>query len=178
MATERGASSRSEAIGEQASMSLDHTKGVLMFARISVAGFALVAFLGCSSSQSSLPEGAPPLYEVSGTVTYNDTPLSDAIVVLAPKNSTSNSIGGSAHTDSEGKFVAQAYPPNNGMPEGNYTVTVIKTETVEVPGGDPDNVQTTSKSLVPEKYSQPQTSGLTLTVTKEGKDDVLLELKD
>ncbi|MBI1249440.1 hypothetical protein GC197_16565 [bacterium] len=57
-------------------------------------------------------------------------------------------------------------------------VTVLKTETIEVPGGDPNNVQTKSKSLVPQKYSQPQTSGLTLTVTKDGKDDVLFELKD
>ncbi|MBI1249442.1 hypothetical protein GC197_16575 [bacterium] len=146
-----------------------------MYLRISLVGFALAALLGCSSGQSTLPEGAPPVYDVSGTVTYNGSPLSDAIVVFAPKN---GNVSGSAHTNSEGKFVAQAYPPTNGIPEGDYQVTVSKTESVEVTGGDPDNVQTKTNYLIPKKFGQPQTSGLTLTVTKDGKDDVLFELKD
>lgn len=146
-----------------------------MLIRTSLLCFLMTTMVGCMSGESALPDGAPPLYSVSGQVTYHDSPVAEAIVVFAPKN---GKVGASARTDAEGKFTAQAYPPHNGMPEGEFAITVTKTESVDVPGGDPDNKQTKTKYLIPEKFGKANKSGLSVTVTSQGNDNLVLELKD
>lgn len=146
-----------------------------MLIRTSLFFLLVAALAGCSSGESALPEGAPPLYNVSGQVTYKNSPVSDAIVVFAPK---SGKVGASARTDAEGKFTAQAFPPHKGMPEGDFFVTVTKTESVEVPGSDPNNKQTKTKYLIPEKFGNASKSGLSVTVTSQGNENLQLDLKD
>ena len=146
-----------------------------MLIRTTMLCLLAVAMAGCTSSETPLPEGAPPLYNVSGQVTYHNSPVAEAIVVFAPKN---GKVGASARTDAEGRFTAQAFPPHKGMPEGDFAVTVTKTESVDVSGGDPDNKQTKTKYIIPQKFGNASKSGLSVKVTSAGNDNLVLELKD
>lgn len=137
--------------------------------------FSLLCFVGCQSNTKPLPEGAPPLFPATAKVTYKGSPLADALVVFAPK---SGKIGGSGKTDANGLVQLQAYPPHEGLPAGEYQVMITKSESVEVPGGDPDNKQTKTNFLIPQKYGNPAKSGLNAAVMQQADQEFTFELKD
>lgn len=145
---------------------------------------------GCGES----PEGAGkqlPTVRVSGTVTYKGSPVDDATVSFHP--SKPGDPGPFAKTNSEGEFTLRTYKAGDGAPEGDYVVTVQKSEVApaEQKSG-PDMFKEMEKqalagkktaeerplSLIPEKYARTQTSGLSATVKSGDTNKFDFELKD
>lgn len=117
------------------------------------------------------PKG-PKLYPVSGQVLYEGQPAEGAQVVFQPLNpppeSEGRTSGGTVGKD--GTFTLRTYPFGEGAPEGEYTVAV---QWFGIPGqaakgkgkktreGD-DGTEATS--AIPERYTDPDTSGLKASV--------------
>ncbi|NMC20297.1 MAG: carboxypeptidase regulatory-like domain-containing protein [Thermogutta sp.] len=145
---------------------------------------AILALPGCGGgSVEGRPEVAPTTVEV----TYNGDPVEGAQVMFHPQDPGGKAAVGV--TDKSGRAVVAAYVGAKGAAPGNYTVTVSKTVTegetlsseeaqayYEKFGRPPPSPQV--KHLLPEKYSNPQTSQLTATVTEGQENDFPLALTD
>jgi len=120
--------------------------------------------------------GGPKLVDVTGTVTMEGSPVSDAGVTLQPEKGQPVTCV----TDSAGKFTFEAAV-------GSYKVAIAKTEAsgsaaseTEEEGAESADLDEGPESgeikfLTPEKYASPITSGLTLEVTA-GMDPVTWDL--
>jgi hypothetical protein len=120
----------------------------------------IVGAFGCGGS-ASRP------YPVSGQVTYRKKPLAEAVVTFHPKTSQPPGHPLSATTDAQGRFKLTTKTPNDGASPGDYTVTVVLREKRR----DGDEEVRNGRNLLPSKYSEPGTSGLTATVKPQ--DNVL-----
>jgi hypothetical protein len=105
-----------------------------------------------------------PVFPVQGKVLYKGQPAQNAIVFLhplgkvAPDEPTPRGI-----VAADGSFRIGTYRDKDGAPAGQYAVTVVwKTEAKG--GDDQDN-------LLPARYLNPSTSGLTAQV-KEGPNEL------
>ncbi len=152
--------------------------------------FALVLSLtGCGTSDR------PTLAPASGRVTLAGAPVAGATVSFQPV------AGGrpcSGLTDSDGVYRITSYEENDGAPVGEHRVVIIKIagagasapaeaapaedpslslSTMEGPGedGQPPR-QPETQYLVPQKYSNPETSGLTVNVPDGGSDTLNFDL--
>lgn len=112
----------------------------------------LAAIAGCGGSKT-LP--------VTGYVTLDDRPLADAGVLFCPV------AGGPAvtgSTDEAGKFRLATINQSGVLP-GEYRVAISKSEVTGM--GDSHNLlpgEATIQWLIPQKYGNPDSSGLTATV--------------
>lgn len=149
----------------------------------------LTALVGCGGSDK------PQTFPVSGKVTLDGVPVEGASVMFRPEGP---GRPGTAITDSSGVYRLSSYgEPNDGAAPGVYTIAVIKiggpgasslagsapppadpnalsTITVAPAGKEADAPET--EYYVPKKYTDPSTSGLKLTITEGGGDDINLEL--
>jgi len=128
---------------------------------------ALVAVAGCSGRA-----------QVSGKVTFADgTPLDCGVVNFA--NDTTICKGEINKED--GTFKMRTFKPGDGVPPGTYKVYVTETlkfgdSGKEVSTGDVAfSMIGTSTNLVDPKYSNPDESGLTITVKGSMKYDIKLD---
>jgi hypothetical protein len=137
-------------------------------------GAALLAltFAGCGGSDR------PPMGKVSGVVTLDGVPVPNASVMFIP------AAGGrpaSGITDASGHFQLKTFEKDDGALLGEHKVTVTCVETTGfqetadgLSGGvSPEGIKQTW--ITPQKYSLPETSGLTQTVEKRNPE-VKLEL--
>lgn len=144
-----------------------------------VLGFSLSLLAsGCGSGG-----GDPSLVSVSGTVTRVGSPVAGATVTFHAPEGSGSAFG---LTDADGVYSLTTAPGNRGARPGNYTVTITK---VEISGGDslpedhPDYGKTpvaeqSAKSLLPEKYGDPKSSGLAVTVEEKSTSiDFALDAK-
>jgi len=143
---------------------------------------AVVILAGCSGPASD----RPPTYPLSGTVTYNGSPLADANLNFQLADGSGSSV---AKTDAQGKYTAQTFVSGDGARPGDYKVAVTKFEKAETdpnevpfdsedyapPSGDEETPP--AKNLLPAKFADPSTSGLTASVSK-GKNTADFELVD
>lgn len=88
-------------------------------------------------------------------------------------------------TDAQGHFELTTFEDRDGAVEGNHTVTILKLEQPpmgqdpgSVPPGGPTPPPPKPKSLIPAKYSDFGTSGLTATVSSSGDNESTFELTD
>jgi len=132
-----------------------------------------IVLTGCSYSSR------PPTYRVTGTVTMQGKPVAGAAIIFVP---TSNEgAAASAITDSEGKYSLTTWQAEDGARPGEYRVKVSKQEETTVdPSKMVQNVpleedqkyveskksRPPAKSLVPSKYQDESSSGLSHTVPK------------
>jgi hypothetical protein len=144
---------------------------------------------GCSKSDR------PDIAAASGRVTLNGAPVAGATVSFQPV------AGGrpcSGVTNAQGIYQITSYDANDGAPVGEHRVAIIKiagegaTKPAEAaPAEDPSMAlsditgpgdagnspkQPETTYLVPQKYSDPATSGLTAKVPPEGSDQLNFEL--
>jgi len=133
---------------------------------------ALLYCGGCSG-----PSG-PTLAEAGGVVTYQGQPVPDATVVFVPQAGTP-AMG---QTDDEGRFEFNTQgAPGAIVGPGTISITAVRQsreltdEEVEKTGGAAFDALVASirKSVIPEKYNHPSTSGLTATVTEDPKQNQL-----
>ena len=130
----------------------------------------LVVAAGCKGSATD----RPPTEEVSGTVTLGGDPVEGAIVTFVPAVKDGESAVGM--TDASGKYTLTTWEAGDGALAGDYAVKIVKFEAAAadqtgvvadeegayLPTDPNDTGQQTN--LLPEKYSNPGTSGLTATV--------------
>ena len=116
--------------------------------------FLLFAVAGCG-------DGGLTLVPVAGVVTLDGKPVADAGVIFTPAD---GGPAASGSTDGEGRF--QLHTVNRpGAVSGKHVVTVTKQETTGL--GDfgavgPGGIKTIWH--VPEKYSNPKTSGVEFVI--------------
>ena len=136
----------------------------------------LTSAIGCGSSDK-WKDSRPKTVEASGTITLDGKPLDEAQIVLVPEGSA---LAGAALSDTSGGFSLAAFPPDPGVVPGTYKVMVVKSIVPQNP--DPNDPESESiqyaKALIPAKYSDATTSGLTVTVSDNGTTDLKLELSE
>ncbi|MDR3110995.1 MAG: carboxypeptidase-like regulatory domain-containing protein [Planctomycetaceae bacterium] len=132
--------------------------------------FLIVSFLFVAVIIAGCSDGKIKTNGVTGTVTYDGSPLAGATVIFSPvTDGQGNPAVG--ETDEKGVYVLQTILGNfgAGTTPGDYTVTVTKTELKKTgkKTTDGDGVvheETKPVSVIPEKYAQAATSGFTATV--------------
>lgn len=129
-------------------------------------------------------DGRPSLVKVEGTVTLNGEPLGGAKLGFIPVDQGDYGRASRATSNADGTFVVGTYAKDDGMPRGQYTVVVEKTEYVdELPDGfnieDPEanTVSVKMKRFLPEHYGNPRDSGLTVEVTSSGLSPSTISLR-
>ncbi|MBI3468548.1 MAG: carboxypeptidase regulatory-like domain-containing protein [Planctomycetes bacterium] len=133
------------------------------------AGLLLLA--GCGDKASS--SGTIP---VTGLVTYQGKPVAEANVVFQ-----SPERGSFAMTDAEGCFELQTFETGDGALPGEYKVMISKLHIVapEFDMGDPRYVPPPPpKHLIPAKYADANSSGLTAKVEAGKANEFTFELTD
>ncbi len=105
---------------------------------------------------------------VAGTVTYKGQPLENGQIQFLP-------VDGPAAVGSieNGKFTLSTNAVSNGAPPGKYRVTVFSYKETPTKFGE-----STTKSVVPTKYTNPDTSGLVVDVPPEGNSAIDIKLVD
>jgi hypothetical protein len=128
-----------------------------------LAPLAVIAFSGCGGEQSV----HVPLGKVTGTVTYNDKPLAQGTITILPANGrpASGQI-------KDGKIIdVTTYDKTgDGAPLGTHPVAIRAVENTT-------DMYAKPKSLVPAKYGDTKTSGLSAEI-KSGENTLEFKLKD
>ena len=117
---------------------------------------------------------------VTGVVTYNGEPLADATVKFIPADGTGSQSYGKTNEKGEYKLQTLLGAADAGTTPGEYKVTVDCIETVEtgkmIQENGEEKPETIAQSLIPAKYNNAETSGLTATVAPgDNKIDFALE---
>ena len=171
---------------------------MLRFKAMAVIGLvcmvALVLSIGCTGTTG------PKTEPVSGVVTLDGNPLDGANVVFSPSGGGGKAAAGT--TDSSGNYKLTTQNPSDGAVVGSYQVSITKVEgsapAVDLSGLSEQEKMKKSmeayyssdrfkkqggkaggpevKSLVPAKYGDPKTSGLTAEV-KAGPNSFNFDLK-
>jgi hypothetical protein len=132
----------------------------IMFLSLSVA--LAVTIFGCGPRQGELPK-AP----VSGSVTYRGKPLRFGRVLFY--HSSGHTVG--ADIAADGTFTLDVYQGENGVSIECYDYQRPGSKTRRSRSGG-------NSSLIPIRYLSCGTSGLAIKVEPDGRNDVVLELKD
>lgn len=136
-------------------------------------GFAflvLVCVVGCSGDDRVAP--------VTGVVTLDDKPIAEASVTFMPKEGGRPAFG---VTDAEGKYELTTFEEGDGALIGNHVVTILAvdekvsdkaTAAAEEHGSLSEFMapQAKQKWIIPERYSEKDTSGLSFDV-KPGENN-------
>ncbi len=123
----------------------------------------LVCGLGSGCGEDS---GELPTVRVSGTVTVDGKPVSKGTIHFHP-------VKGRPATGfiQDGKFTLSTYKEGDGVVAGQNRVALEVVEEVPMKDGD-----TTSKSLIPAKFMNPDKSGLQLDVRPSGYSNLQLNI--
>jgi hypothetical protein len=125
---------------------------------------ALVALLfaallaGCDNSSAG-----PETVAVAGTVTFRGSPVESANVIFQPLDQSNSGPASQAVTDGNGRFELTTHVGvgkfKPGIVPGKYAVTITKLDTASI-----SNTLAPPKNLLPQKYANANTSGLTANV--------------
>ncbi|NQT13922.1 MAG: carboxypeptidase regulatory-like domain-containing protein [Planctomycetes bacterium] len=157
-----------------------------MFRRILQGGvwLALVACLaGCpqGGEDGDYPASAP----VTGTVTYNSSPVEGATVMFTPASGSGFSSFGV--TDAKGNFALKTQWGADGAVPGSYKASVSKTESkIEDVEGSEANIETEEEGAAPSaitdhlpvRYKSPETADLPVEVKADVANNFPLDLTD
>lgn len=148
-----------------------------------LAFFISLFFLqGCGGTEDNLPQRTA----VSGVVTFDGEPVEGATITFRPVEENGQTANG--RTGEEGYFQMGTFEGTDGVVPGDYTVMISKIKSQSVaevlpeddPNYDPDpKPEPPPENLLPEKYSNAETSGLTVTVSDgEEISDLKFELSE
>ncbi len=140
-------------------------------------GILSICVAGCSSSKDSSAD-RPARTNVSGQVVFQGNPVAGATVILSPVVSPGKAASGV--TDENGKYMLTTYEKGDGAVPGDYQVMVLKVkpelstlpseESADYQGPALVNMKSPGpEHLIPKKYSNIATSGLTATIPADGK---------
>lgn len=131
--------------------------------------------VGCAQQPAA---DRPTTYSVTGTVTFQGNPVEGATVAFSP---TQGKQGAFATTDASGKYSLTTFVGGDGALPGEYKVKISQYEKEAPSGGEGEEYvppeetgegeDSGPKNLLPEKYADANSSGLTATVT-EGENTI------
>ena len=133
----------------------------------SLVAIGTLMLAGCGSS-------GPATVPVHGTVTWQGQPLDNGTVVFHPVDVAADGLRRTpmAQLRPDGTFQMSTFAEGDGVMPGRYSVSIQSyTEGVVVDFIDPSKA---SKSRIPQRYTTPQTSGLTADVAPDA-DSVELQ---
>lgn len=152
---------------------------------------AILSLAGCGGGGGD--GNRVPVFKVTGKVTMGGGPVADAVVTFAPREKQPVAIG---RTDTEGNYLLTTYSAGDGAAAGEFGVMVMKEAPAASGSSGPpahgagfappahasqksgkQQPTTKSTSLLPEKYSHSDKSGLTAKVTADGPNEFNFELK-
>jgi hypothetical protein len=107
-------------------------------------GFILICVLTVVAGGCHRGPARPKLMPVHGTVTLDGKPQSGVVVTFVPIGSTQGA-GGSAFTDSNGKYELLYRSGEKGTPVGEYRVSVAKSGFGDVAPATPTAAADTSQ---------------------------------
>ena len=135
-----------------------------------VLGLVLCALICAGGSGCGSGIEVPPLFSVTGKVTYQGKPVPGATIIFSPEAPSKTGKGKdpliekiAGETDDDGNYVLVWGEKNDGAPPGKYKVSIAAVE----PFGPDDDSEAPRKNLLPDVYASPQTSGLTWVVKEE-----------
>jgi hypothetical protein len=114
--------------------------------------------------------------DVTGTISMNGSPVEGANVIFHPLDGAANALASQATTDADGRFELQThtgagkYKP--GIVRGKYAVAVTKLDTAAIA-----STLAPPRSVLPKKYSNPATSGLSADVGAGAENDFPFSLE-
>ncbi len=124
-----------------------------------------IVMAGCGSKPA---DGRPTLVPVSGIVLFNNEPSANARVVFSP---VAHQYAAAGLTDGNGRFQLQTFDTKDGAVPGAYKIVVSKFEVIDHPDGSFEE-----NFFLPQRYRDPETSGLTTLVPDSGTDEIKVEL--
>jgi hypothetical protein len=117
---------------------------------------------GCGGGDS----GELPTVRVSGTLSVDGKPVSKGTVHFVPANGRP-----ATGIVEDGKFTLSTYKEGDGVVAGQNRISVEVVQEVPTKDGD-----TTAKSLIPAKFTNPDTSGLQLDVRPGGYSNLQINI--
>lgn len=123
-----------------------------------------LAFVGCSSRA----DDSPPAVPVKGKVVRNGSGVKHVMVFFMKGDGAEVASG---ETNANGEFQLSTYDENDGAPAGEYKVTIQPGSAEE--GAEGEDVSTPEYL---QKYSEPNATPLTATVTEAGPNEFTFEL--
>lgn len=129
-----------------------------------------VSLIGCNRADPNLP----PLVPVSGKVTLDGQPLSNAEITFVPVGNTPGD-GAFGRSDPNGAYrVTYLRGGRPGTPAGEYRVTIgrrLMPDGKEVPTDMAGSVASPARETLPAKYSDRQRSTLTAKIPEKGSTE-------
>ena len=146
---------------------------------------AVILLVGCGKrADDAWTRQRPQVFPATGVVLYQSKPVAGATVMFESTNGGAKAGSGLVaigHTDSGGVFRMKTYKEYEGVVAGSHRVSVTKMEYTPAPrpaGVDPNvDIPPIGKSVLPEKYKDFATSGLTASVTPKGPNQIRLDLE-
>lgn len=146
-----------------------------MLRSLQVVASLLVAasLIGCGDQD----DGRPARVDATATIRYQGQPVEGATVTFVPEQEGGKAAFGT--TDASGTATLGTFRAADGAMPGSYVVTVSKIEIEELSTKDRHGMlEVRDKHLVPEKYGDAETSGLTVTVSESGMNEFTFDLTD
>lgn len=140
-------------------------------------GLAALWNCGCGGTLAE-PRDRPKRVSAIGVVSYKGVPVEGAIVVFTPEG---EGVGALGRTDAKGQFSLTTFLPDDGAVPGSYHVSVRKVEIdAPPPQATEDAVAppTVERSVLPDKYADPQLSGLKGTVADGTTNEFTFDLQE
>ena len=126
------------------------------------------------STEEGVVRKLKKLFPIKGLLLNNGKPVAGATVSFHTfvKTPTERyAFTADAFTDKDGAFVPSTYEAFDGLPAGEYTVTIVQT-------GKYYDGEVTAKSMLPEKYTTTKTTTLKVIVKEDEKNEIKIELMD
>lgn len=127
---------------------------------------ALAALVAAGCGSDDKPKTVP----VTGTVTYKGQPLTSGMITFLPTGGTTNAEANvrpaTDMLESDGTYSLTTFAPGDGVRPGEYLVTIVSYEVPPSPEGG-------GIWAIPQKYGNPQTSGLKASIPAESDGEVL-----
>ncbi len=114
-------------------------------------------FSGCGESKKPWEEVVP----ASGSITFDGKPVAGGQITLYPTASeVPETVRPSATTGADGTFSLGTFGATDGAPVGEYKASVVWFKVVDNGGGP-----VRGDNVLPPKYSNPETSEITVTIS-------------
>lgn len=104
----------------------------------------------------------------AGTVSYKGKPVESGSIQFVP--ATGRSASG---TITNGQFTLTTYEDGDGAVPGQHKVGVMATKDMPAKGGG----EAEQVYVIPQEFSMPDLSGVTVDVPAEGKKDIAIDIK-
>ena len=130
---------------------------------LSVVGLSVVGLVGCSGS-----DGLPDMVPIRGKVTFDGKPMREGTVIYSPRE-RGQGRQASGGIQPDGSFVLTTLKKADGVKKGDYQIAIYAME--PHPGEPKSRAEVEAMGgkikrgfVIPEKYTNPATSGLSDTV--------------